>query len=137
MIRRRTPLKRSAAPERRSPVKKKRAAPRRVSVLRDREYLDWLRDRGCVACERAIRRFGDLRVDKDTRIFAELSDPAHYRVNGRGSKGPDNEAISLCRHHHDEQHQIGWPAFEAKYGFSREKEAAAHWAAFQLTKETP
>ena len=63
----------------------------------------------------------------------QISDPAHGPVNGRGSKGPDNEAIPLCRYHHEEQHRLGWPAFESKYGFSREKEAAAHYAAFLLT----
>ena len=62
-------------------------------------------------------------------------DPAHGPVNGRSSKGPDNEAIPLCSHHHEEQHRVGWPAFEAKYGFSREKEAAAHYAAYLLVRE--
>jgi hypothetical protein len=50
------------------------------------------------------------------------------------SKGPDNEAIPLCRAHHVEQHEIGWAEFEENYGFSREKEAAAHWAAFEMIR---
>jgi hypothetical protein len=125
---RRSPLKRSAPPAR-------RAAPRRVSALRDREYLDWLSlDCRCVACQRIGIRPG-TQVFADHRLF-RIIDPAHGPVNGGRSKGPDNEAVPLCRHHHDEQHRVGWPAFEAKYGFSREKEAKTHWAAFQLTKET-
>ena len=130
MIQRRTPLKRSALPARTKRPNAKRAKPRRVSVLRDREYLDWLRERRCVAC---------ASMSRDPRGWIHPwkgCDPAHGPVNGRGSKGPDNEAIPLCRHHHDEQHRVGWPAVEAKYGFKRRAEAKAHWAAFLLTGET-
>ena len=112
-------MKRTTLPPRTAPLKRKRKTARRVSVLRDRGYLDWLRD-----CECVIRIGGPS---------LHMSDPAHGPVNGRGSKGPDNEAIPLCRNHHEEQHRLGWPAFEKKYGFSREREAAAHWAAYSLT----
>ena len=125
---RRTPLKRS--PLKRSPaVNRKRAKPRRVSALRDRQYLDWLKDRWCVACIAG-------RDHAPSRAGGFVCDPAHGPVNGRGSKGPDNEAIPLCRHHHDEQHRVGWSAFEERYGFSREKEAATHYAAYLLVRET-
>lgn len=70
------------------------------------------------------------------RLYDRVIDPAHGPVNGRGSKGPDNEAISLCRQHHAEQHQIGWPEFETTYGFSREKEAASHYASWLLLKDS-
>ena len=121
-------------PARRSAVRKKRATPRRVSVLRDRGYLAWLKERSCVACRKYP---GQKRWSNDFEYPKFLFiDPAHGPVNGRGSKGPDNEAIPLCRYHHDEMERLRWPAFEAKYGFSREQEAAAHWTAFQLTKET-
>lgn len=49
----------------------------------------------------------------------QIIDPAHGPSAGARVKGPDNEAIPLCRHHHTEQHQIGWPAFESKYGYER------------------
>ena len=127
---RRTPI--PSSPARRTPVKKKRANPRRVSVFRCPEYLAWLRERRCVACVL-------LKMIYRDRLCASGSmpiDPAHGPVNGRGSKGPDNEAIPLCRAHHQLQHAWGWPRFEKECGFSREKEAAAHFAAFQLTKET-
>ena len=120
---RRTPLKRGPAPVRRTAVRKKRATSRRVSVLRDPEYLAFLRERSCVAC--------CILTRLATRI-----DAAHGPVNGRGSKGPDDQAIPLCRRHHQLQHAMGWPRFEKEYGFSREQAAAAHWTAFQLTKDT-
>jgi hypothetical protein len=133
MIQRRSNLKRSAPPARRTPVKKKRAAPRRVSVLRCRAYLDWLKERRCVVrdCQPRWVYTRDLVLHDYATI-----DAAHGPVNGRGSKGPDNEAIPLCRAHHERQHAIGWPAFEKEFGFSRKKEAKVHWAAFQLVKET-
>jgi hypothetical protein len=52
-----------------------------------------------------------------------------------GSKGPDNECVPLCRMHHNEQHQIGWPAFEQRHGLHREREAAAHYRSYQIWKE--
>jgi hypothetical protein len=42
---------------------------------------------------------------------------AHVRVGtdgGTGLKPSDNWTISLCREHHQEQHAIGEPAFEAR-----------------------
>ena len=138
MTRQRHPLKRSPLPARTSAPPRKRAKPRKVLVLRDRGYLDWLHDRNCVACERTRR---DLAVMGFTREagytltpLSTVVDPAHGPVNGGSSKGPDNEAIPLCRHHHIEQHQIGWNLFEAKYGFSRAAEAKAHYAAYLLTR---
>ena len=49
-------------------------------------------------------------------LFAESRDPAHGPVNGSRSKGGDDGAISLCRFHHQESHQIGQKAFCEKYG---------------------
>jgi hypothetical protein len=43
---------------------------------------------------------------------------AHVRVGtdgGVGLKPSDCWAISLCEHHHVEQHSIGEPAFEERY----------------------
>ena len=130
MTRQRQPIKRTALKARTSAPPRKRAEPRKVLVLRDRGYLDWLRDEcRCVVCVILKMCYRDRRCASGSMPI----DPAHGPVNGRGSKGPDNEAIPLCRYHHEEQHRLGWPAFESKYGFSREKEAAAHYAAFLLT----
>lgn len=106
-------MKRSAPP-------RKRAKPRKVSVLRDRGYLDYLKTMPCTI----NGWFCLMRVD-----------PAHGPINGARSKGPDDGAIPLCRYHHDEMERLRWPKFEAKYGFSRAKEAKAHYTAYLLTRE--
>jgi hypothetical protein len=68
------------------------------------------------------------------RLFYWLIDPMHGPPDALGVNGPDSGAIPGCRWHHDEQTNMpgGWEAFEKKYGFSREKEAAAHWELFRL-----
>lgn len=57
---------------------------------------------------------------------------AHVRTGtggGMGVKPGDDWTISLCRWHHAEQHQIGEPAFEAKYVIDMKKLAQAFAAA--------
>lgn len=106
----------------------RRATPRR-GPFRDEHYLAFLREEGkCICCmmrARAPKSSAEL-------IRPGNCDPAHGPVNGRGSKGPDNEAMPLCRRHHDEQTSIGWPAFEAKYGIDRAREAASWYAAYLI-----
>ena len=132
---RRTPLPRSTKPiARNARPKAKRAAPRR-GPERDPGYLDFLRERGwCVACVAAYRSLPPSLVPYMDWAACGRVDPAHGPVNGRSSKGPDNEAIPLCRHHHEEQHSLGWQLFEAKYRFSREIEAARHWERYEESK---
>ena len=120
MIRQRKPISRNIRP------KAKRAGKRRVSVTRCPKYLAWLKGCRCMACYQEVRGKAPITV------ASWIIDPAHGPVNGRGSKGPDNEAIPLCRHHHDEQHRIGWPAFCVKYGFDRAREAAAHYVSYLI-----
>ena len=121
-------IRRSAKPIARNVrPKAKRAGKRRVSVVRDRGYLDFLKDRQCLI--RSLEQEG-YPVEC---IFAESSDPAHGPVNGSGSKGGDDGAISLCRFHHQESHQIGQKAFCEKYGFDWMREAAALYAVYRST----
>lgn len=62
-------------------------------------------------------------------------DPAHGPVNGRGSKGPDAEAIPLCRRHHEIQTRLGWAAFEREFEIDRAHWAASYWVAFLVWRE--
>ncbi len=112
-------------------VKAKRAKPRRVSVMRDRDYLNWLRDQRCVVTKKCGYPIA-VTMRPHLHWKTTIVDPAHGPPAGRGMKGPDNEAIPLTRYYHDEQTKLGWAAFEAKYGIDREKEAAAHWALYKL-----
>ena len=114
-------MKRSPIARSTKPIRKKRAKPRRVSVVRDEKYKAW-----------HVENFG-CAVGNQVHVIASLGkcDPAHGPVNGMRSKGGDDGIISLCRCHHDEQHQIGWPAFEEKYGIDRSAIAAEHYARFK------
>lgn len=107
----RTPIKRSTKPVR----KKRPGKARRVSVVRDRKYLDWLKTQFCVVSQSLFLR------GLTEYVYAKpvIIDPAHGPVNGMGSKGGDDGAIPLTREYHTEQHAIGWPAFEEKYGIDR------------------
>ena len=92
--------------------------------------MDWLKDQRCVACF----------VTGAARSLNRI-DPAHTVNNGRGSKGPDSSCIPLCLAHHDEMdgrlstRVTTKAAFAEKYGLDLVKEAAAHYALYQLTKE--
>lgn len=128
---RRTQIARST-----TPIKARRSKPRRVSVMRDKKYLAWLKTTQCIACESTRRDLAALGFSAANGFKLQskctLIDPAHGPVNGMRSKGDDCEAIPLCRLHHTEQHAIGWPAFEARYGVECAKEAATHYVAFLL-----
>jgi hypothetical protein len=125
----RTPLKRSGLPARRTPIKAKRSKPRRTTVLRDREYLDWLT---CAVCEACVAQsaVSDMKPGW-SRVWC---DPAHGPSSGTGVKGPDSGAIPLCREHHTEQHQIGWKAFQSKWKLSRAKIARELYSSYLIEK---
>lgn len=114
---------------RNGPVKKKRTTPRRVSVLRCRAYLDWLHGQPCVIGR--LYGFPPEIVQKPHLNWKiRIIDPAHGPTVGLRVKGPDNEAISLCRFHHDQQTAWGWEAFEKRYDFDRAAEAKKLYALF-------
>lgn len=139
MIRRRAPLKRSTKPLKRTaiarstkPVRKRRPGPPRrgpadvpAEQWRNPDFLDFLRNEGrCKACQ----------VEHPEWWHARPKEPMHGPPNGRSQKGPDAGAIPGCWPHHKEQTTIGWTAFEAKYGFSREVEARVWWGAFVILR---
>jgi hypothetical protein len=81
---------------------------------RNEAYLEWLREQPCALCGHSP------------------AEPAHGPMNGAGSKGPDAEAVPLCRLHHAEMHQFGsWPSFEERHFFIRAAVASAHWARWE------
>lgn len=149
MIRRRAPLKRSTKPLKRTaiarstkPVRKRRPGPPRrgpadvpAEQWRNPDFLDFLRNEGkCYACSVQDHRLRDQICSQLGRGFRYQCDPMHGPPNGRSQKGPDAGAIPGCWPHHKEQTTIGWTAFEAKYGFSREVEARVWWGAFVILR---
>lgn len=69
-------------------------------MLRDRKWLDAVRDMDCLICDNTP------------------CDPAHIRTGGGGGMGlkpPDDMVVPLCHEHHHEQHQIGERRFWSTY----------------------
>jgi hypothetical protein len=121
----RKPIKRSTKPIKRSPVRTRRTTPRRRAGA-CRPYLDWLKTQPCVITRHRPR---DWAYNwRDDAWGYRLVDPAHVRTKRLG--GDLNNAISLSRHLHSEQHAIGIPAFEAKYGVSMKELAIAQTEEF-------
>ena len=109
----------------RSRINPKRKEPRR-GPMRDPAFLAYLRTQPCDACK---------AIDYPDRLRpCGIVQAAHGPVNGMSSKGPDVEAIALGEGHHREQHEIGWPAFEAKYKFNRAQVAARHYLNYLTEK---
>jgi hypothetical protein len=119
---------------RRVPVKRRRETPRRVAVLRDPDYLAYLRERFCVVCVREQEHAAYWK--RLSQPIPVLSDAAHTEVNGTGSKGADSSCIPLCRKHHRQLHNIGMTDFQLKYEIDLEREAEAHYAMY-LTSRQP
>lgn len=50
---------------------------------------------------------------------------------GMATKVSDCHALPMCAKHHREQHQIGWPSFERRYGqFNALDVANGYWRAW-------
>lgn len=133
MIQRTAPLKRSPPPQRRTGLSARRPGKRRVSALRDGHYLEFLRDRQCIACRQ--ERSTAFAWNRLPKPFPVRSEAAHTKNNGMGSKGPDSSYVPLCAEHRREQHQIGVKDFALFYGLDLAKEAAAHFLLYQIAKE--
>jgi hypothetical protein len=127
VIPRKKPLKRSTKPIKRSPVRTRRTKPRRRAGA-CRPYLDWLKEQPCGITGMLTGFLIEGRVGLVGRLLRVHVDPAHVRTKRLG--GDLYNAISLARHLHEEQHQIGIPAFEAKYGVSMKELAIAQTEEF-------
>jgi hypothetical protein len=97
------------------PPRIKRASGKKDVGKRSPAHRAWVRGHACCAC------------GSQTAIEA-----AHVRVGtdgGIGMKPSDRWVISLCKEHHTEQHQIGEPAFERRYGIDMRRLAEAFFRA--------
>jgi hypothetical protein len=118
-------------------IPKRRAKPRRgppgipPEEFRCPAYLRWLRIEGVDSIE--LNKNLQLGMAEQAAMWSasRCVEPCHGPVNGTRSKGPDSGAIPMTREKHLEQHKIGWPAFEKKYGFSRPELAAYWWKRFK------
>lgn len=93
---------------------RKLALPKSVPVA-DRRFRDSLRSKGCqVHSERPDKhpKCGPVIKGRVVHDFCHV--PAK---RGMGQKAADvGNGIRMCHDLHVEQHAIGWPAFQRKYG---------------------
>lgn len=86
--------------------------------IRNASHLSWVRGH-CCAIE-----------GRNGHECAGKIEAAHVRLGtdgGMGVKPSDSWTLSLCTAAHAEQHNIGEPAFQAKYGLDMKAVAAALW----------
>lgn len=67
---------------------------------RDKKLLKEVREKKCVV---------------DFLCYGPV-DPAHVITRAAGGPDEDWNLIPLCRKHHSQQHNDGWPLFYARYG---------------------
>jgi Putative HNHc nuclease len=108
------PLKRKT---RLKPVNPKRAKARKTRDFG--EYAEWIARQPCV-------------VKPSLRWLR--TEAAHVRSRGAGGHAEGN-LVSLCRVHHQEQHDIGIKSFQAKYRLDLKAIAASLWATYQAQTE--
>lgn len=116
-LRRGAPLKRTGSLRRTGPIKpKKRTAAEKRRVYGTDARIAWMKARPCEV----------------PGCHVTGCDLAHAVSGGMGRKSDYTSLLALCHPHHSEQHLIGTPAFEAKYGISLTDAAArteAEWQA--------
>lgn len=74
-------------------------------ILREPDYLHWLRYRACVIC---------LHTRARQRTSSEAAHTPRVRIHG-------DIAVSLCHDHHAEEERLQPVAFWAKYGLDPQK----------------
>lgn len=100
--------------------KRERMAHKDETVIRCAGHLQFVRGFVCSV----------WRVSGNNEPCSGNIEAAHVRTEtdgGTGMKPSDCWAIPLCHEHHREQHQIGEPAFERKYGIKMREIAASLW----------
>lgn len=103
-------------------LKRRKPSPtgiRSKPQVRSTPHLQWVRGHVCAV--------------EDDECAGKI-EAAHVRKGsdgGMGVKPSDHFVIPLCQHHHAEQHRIGEPAFEQRYGISM------HRIAGELARRSP
>lgn len=100
------------------------APPKKETRLRCPQHLRWVRSHQCCVpgCDRRPIEAAHVRSGTDPQ--------------GLGIKPGDNHTISLCSHHHAEQHRIGEHNFGIEYNLSMKALAEEFWAKSPHRKRT-
>jgi hypothetical protein len=83
-------------------------------------FLKWLRGRPCFL---SIHAPGKHVCSGKVR--ACHFDP--WGDKGMSSKVSDSASYPCCDGGHEEQHRMGWPSFQSKYGFDGRDVVTAYW----------
>jgi len=113
-------------------IPKRRKRPkmglREEARIRCLGHLKWLR--GFVCAIGPVHCVVPRRLEKPWLECGGKVQAAHVRTGTDGAMGEkpsDCWAIPLCAVHHREQHDIGEPAFEKRYGFDMKAVARELW----------
>lgn len=87
--------------------------------LRAPSFLQWLRGRNCLLCDRG---------GCDGRIEAAHVDYAGGK--GTSIKVADKFCVPMCSAHHAAQHSWGWQTFEANFKINALEASKAYWQAW-------
>lgn len=87
--------------------------------LRAPSFLQWLRGRNCLLCDRG---------GCEGRIEAAHVDYAGGK--GVGIKVADRFAVPMCAGHHRAQHAWGWQTFEDNFRIDALEASKAYWNAW-------
>jgi hypothetical protein len=85
-------------------------------------FLKWLKTRPCLI---SVLGHG---ADCSGPVRACHFDPRGDK--GMATKVSDSACMPMCNgpdSHHEEQHRVGWPAFQSKYGFDGRDAVTAYW----------
>jgi hypothetical protein len=91
---------------------------------RDPAYLDWIHTLPCAIVGAPKWETGALYPRPTSWCYPAIGvDAAHVKTRATGGADRQN-LVPLCRRHHEEQHRIGIPAFQKRWGINLAKIAA-------------
>lgn len=121
-----TPLQRGKPMKRGTKRLKARKIPKGFRHRRDYEYQNWVREQSCLLSGRRPL----WSADPCYHVCVATAQVCH--VKSRGAGGDDHANVYAgCAAAHEEQHRIGIPAFERRWGVNLKAEAEALYARYQ------
>ena len=108
--------------------KRTKMGVRQPSQLRSLQHLRFVRGHECAIQGKIDTGVVPFRIPHICRGPIQACHVRTATDGGTGVKPSDNFTTPLCADAHAEQHQIGEPAFEKRYGIDMRKIADALWA---------
>jgi len=115
------PLKRSRLKARGKRSKKSGGQLFHGAKFRDPQYLEWVRAQSCVIRERP-EVGAHCVMCREHHVCENRIQACHVRSRGAGGVDRGN-VVPMCGNAHHEQHRIGLPAFQQRWGIDLRAEA--------------